>query len=110
MDSNREQEAVFISPDLDEGGSVRWHIQPYKNTKDSPRMGCVLSITDCYRTIGLSFYCDSDEMYKERLQKLDNLISSLTRMKAAYKRSWKVANKLHKEAKKNNDVTEEDDG
>lgn len=47
-------------------------------------MSAQINISDCFRSVSLDFHCNDEEQYKERLNKLNILISELTAFKEKY--------------------------
>jgi len=65
----------FLSERSDEGGSVRWAVDPHDGFKN------FLTITDCSEVVSLDFYIPQtgniNKHVEKKVAKLDNLIESL---------------------------------
>ena len=65
----------FLSDRSDEGGSVRWTI----DTKHS--YNTELIITDCEKKICLDIYFNKKKHIDKKIEKVDNLINSLMKLR-----------------------------
>mgnify|MGYP003109701860 CR=1 FL=1 len=73
-----EVDKRFLTMAPHEGGSISWDVSAHQSRKDgSTNIDAGIDITDCSRKIGLEFYCSTPARFKQRVAKLENLISSL---------------------------------
>ena len=70
----------FLSNRFDEGSTVQWEVEPWAHEESC---GCwaYLKIRDCDRSVRLEFDIDSEKERKQRLKKLDTLITELEKMR-----------------------------
>ena len=69
----------FLTMQPDQGGSVCWDVAAHQSRRSGrTNISAGIDITDCSRKIGLEFYSNCPSEYKQRLDKLDNFIESLT--------------------------------
>lgn len=73
----------FLSSDFNEGSTITWYVGEWAYGVDSQHtdMDAYVKIRDCDRSIRLDFDVDSEKQRKQRLKKLDNLITELTKMR-----------------------------
>lgn len=74
----------FLSSIFHEGGSVCWEVTQDTWQSDSKKrkdIGGFLTIRDCSRSITLEFNVMTEKERKQRLKKLDTLVSELVKMR-----------------------------
>lgn len=97
----------FLSNSPYETGSVSaWaSISTYHDEEEKPvyrvqnELTAELVIKDCYKTVTLDFYADNEKIQKERLGKLDVLISTLTEFRENLPIVYEEYNNLERERK-----------
>lgn len=74
------------SPDT---GSVQWSVEAMKYSPRIPPDICAsISIRDCSRKVELDFSCHNEKSFKEKMNKLNLLISHLEEMKESMEKSY----------------------
>lgn len=74
------------SPDT---GSVQWSVETVKyDSGIRPDISAYISIRDCSRKVELDFSCRSEKSFKEKMNKLNLLLSHLEEMKESLEKSY----------------------
>lgn len=74
------------SPDT---GSVQWSVEVVRYNSDiRPDICAHISIRDCSRKVELDFSCHNEKSFKEKMNKLNLLVSHLEEMKESMEKSY----------------------
>lgn len=74
------------SPDT---GSVQWSVEAVRYNSDiRPDICASISIRDCSRKVELDFSCHNEKSFKDKMNKLNILISHLEEMKESMEKSY----------------------
>lgn len=91
MNRYTKNNKTFLSDNKSEYGSICWATGTKDHIKDYPvDEGCIpnrwgeVRITDCSKAIELDFWYNTEEGFKERLAKLDLLVSELLKFREAF--------------------------
>lgn len=72
----------FLSMRPSEGGSISWDVEAHLGRrKGNTTIAADMKITDCFKQISLDFYSTSPALFKQRIDKIDNLMESLEAFK-----------------------------
>ncbi len=94
----KKRDKRFLNDRQDEGGSVSWEVKVQPSNRHSSNDATLygnLSISDCSDSINLDFECYNFTPYKvqKRIDKLDELLTSLYLMREALTEAKSIAEK-----------------
>lgn len=102
---------TFLGENNSEGGSVHWWVEGFYD-ESGPYTTGEFNISDCYRSICLSFSFDDDEGFEERVGKVDTFINELTKLKLSLIESNRQSARIYQQdrlKKEKEDVSSSDD-
>lgn len=80
---------TFLTPAPNEDASVSWSVSAGAfNNGVQDSIDASLKIRDCYKTITIDMYVNSEKELQQKLDKLDTLIGELCQIQFALKEAW----------------------